>query len=122
MSLSPFAKPLSPNQIKSLGASLLIFSIMLMVLGHFIDSIMGNLAWFFAVPLGLLGLSLLFGNASKRKGLFSAGTLYFLAVVLLLGSLLAVFNGVFKAWSGLAFGFVIFGLARQRDRSRKSSN
>jgi hypothetical protein len=72
-----------------------------------------------AFPLLLVSLSLLFGKASKGKGLFSSYSLYFISIVILLSSTIAFLNG--SNASGIVFviGLGCFYLAKKRGKSNK---
>ena len=72
------------------------------------------------IPVFLVGLSLVFGNASKGKGIFSPFTLYLFGGCSALASIWAIYVGQNKAGIGLVIAFGCFALAKKRTRGRDS--
>ena len=69
------------------------------------------------IPLGLLGVSLLFGNAKAGRGILSTTTLYIIGSLLIVAVLFAVLAGQPKALFLLVFAFAVFALAKKRRNS-----
>lgn len=72
------------------------------------------------IPIILVGLSLVFGNASKGKGILSPFTLYLFGSCSALASIWAVYAGHNKAGIGFLIAFGCFALAKKRTRERNS--
>jgi len=66
------------------------------------------------IPIILVGLSLLFGQGSKGKGILSPFTLYLFGGCSGLASAWAIYAGVNKAGIGLLIAFGCFALAKKR--------
>ncbi len=120
MLLSPLTEPLPHNTRKRLGLGLCVVVLALLGISYYIESIFGNLALFFAIPLSLVAISILFGNASNGHGLLSVPTLYVLAWVILLGSIWGSFQGYIYSWAGVAFGSAVLLLARKRKQKSET--
>lgn len=72
------------------------------------------------IPVFLVGLSLVFGKASKGKGILSPFTLYLFGGCSALASIWAIYAGQNKAGIGLLIAFGCFALAKKRTRERNS--
>ncbi len=113
-------KPLSSLQRKYLGCGLGLLSVVLIVLSDFLNGAAAGLAFFFVVPILLISLSLLFGHASKGKGIFGSTVLYIIAFIIISFSVLAGLSGTVQAWAGVAFGVAILFLAKNRGQQSKT--
>ena len=78
------------------------------------------LSFVVGIPIFLVGLSLVFGKASKGKGILSPFTLYLFGGCSALASIWAISAGQNKAGIGLLIAFGCFALAKKRSRERNS--
>lgn len=78
------------------------------------------LSFVVGIPVFLVGLSLVFGKASKGNGILSPFTLYLFGGCSALASIWAIYAGQNKAGVGLLISFGCFALAKKRKRKRSS--
>ena len=79
-----FTREVSSNTRVFIGVLCLLFSCSIFYITYFgEDEILFILSMVVGLPLFLVSLSLLFGKASKGKGLFSSYSLYFISIVIL---------------------------------------
>ncbi|WP_333381824.1 hypothetical protein [Psychromonas arctica] len=121
MQINPdeFTKEVSPITRKIIGGICLLLTIFSGVIAWVTGDIaITLLAWITGVPLGFVSLSLLLGKAKQGKGIFSSFTLYFIGILLFIGSIVGVISG--EPWSGIGFlfGLGCFALAKKRKRQR----
>ena len=122
MQINPdnFTKEVSPMARKVIGGICLLlavfFGVTACVTG---DVAITLLAWIAGVPLGLVSLSLLLGQAKQGKGIFSSFTLYLIGILLFIGSIVGVISGEPNSGVGFVFGFGCFALAKKRKRQRE---
>lgn len=114
-------KEVSPTTRLVLGALCLFLGAGSLVLsylgGNDISMIMSVVA---GIPIFLVGVSLIFGRASKGKGILSPFTLYLFGGCSALASIWAIYAGQHKAGIGLLIAFGCFALAKKRTRERSS--
>jgi len=121
MQINPdeFTKEVSPITRKIIGGICLLltmfFGVTAWVTG---DVAITLLAWIAGVPLGLVSLSLLLGQAKQGKGIFSSFTLYFIGILLFVGAIAGVISGEPNSGIGFLFGAGCFVLAKKRKRQR----
>ncbi|MFH1982260.1 MAG: hypothetical protein ABIL58_10465 [Pseudomonadota bacterium] len=70
------------------------------------------------LPLFLVGISLLFGNAKNGKGIFSPVTLNFIGILIGLGSIAGAFAGEPNTAIGIVISLGCFMLARKRRKDK----
>lgn len=71
------------------------------------------------LPLFLVGISLLFGKASKDQGIFSPFTLYLIGTLVGLGSIAGAISGEPKTSIGVIIAIGCFMLAKKRRNNIK---
>lgn len=122
MQINPdnFTKEVSPMARKVIGGICLLLAVFFGVTAWVTgDVAITLLAWIAGVPLGLVSLSLLLGQAKQGKGIFSSFTLYLIGILLFIGSIVGVISGEPNSGVGFVFGFGCFALAKKRKRQRE---
>ena len=116
-----FTKEPSPLFIKVIGSIFLLLTLFLAVIAWFTgDGSITVLSFVVGIPVGLVCLSLLFGQAKRGQGILSPFSLYFVGVSLVVASVGGIYSGVPKSGIGFLFGFACFVLAKKRRCQRKS--
>ena len=120
MQINPdeFTKEVSPITRKVIGGICLLLAMFLGVTAWVTGDVpITLLAWIAGVPLGLVSLSLLLGQAKQGKGIFCSFTLYFIGILLFIGSIVGVISGEPNSSVGFVFGLGCFALAKKRNDS-----
>ena len=116
-----FANEVSPTSRKILGVACTIIGLALAVSAWLTGEMVVVILSFVAgLPIGLVGLSLLFGRAKRGYGIFSPFTLYVIGALIAVASIAGAYNGQPKTSIGILFAFGCFALAKKRSNQRKS--
>ena len=104
-----FTKEVSPLSRKVIGSICSLLALFLGVTAWFTgDGTITVLSFVVGIPVGLVGLSLLFGQAKRGQGIFSSFTLYLVGVLLVVASVGGIYSGVPKSGIGFLFGLGCF--------------
>ncbi|WP_444884128.1 hypothetical protein [Microbulbifer sp. PSTR4-B] len=110
-----FENEVSPASRKVLGVACTLIGLALALSAWLTGEIVVVILSFVAgLPVGLVGLSLLFGKAKRGNGIFSSLTLYVIGSLIALASVVGVYNGQPKTGFGVLVAFGCFALARKR--------
>ena len=114
-----FTNEVSPTSRKVLGLVCtllaLIFALSAWLTSEMVVVILSLVA---GLPIGLVGLSLLFGKAKRGSGIFSPFTLYIFGVLIALASVLGAYNGQPKSGFGVLMAVGCFALAKKRSNEK----
>ncbi|WP_317933126.1 hypothetical protein [Halioxenophilus sp. WMMB6] len=114
-------KEVSPTTRRVLGVVCLVLglgSLALSYLGG--NDISLVLSIVVGIPIIFVGISLLFGRASKGKGILSPFTLYLFGSCSALASVWGIYAGASKAGIGILIAFGCFALAKKRSKEARS--
>ena len=121
--LSPnnLTKEVSPTSRKVVGLTCVLIAIALAfsawLTGELVVVILSSVA---GVPIGIAGLSLLFGKTKNGTGVFSPSTLYVIGALIAIVSVAGAYNGQPKTGFGILMTLGCFALARKRTNKSKS--
>ncbi|GEM_PF-2336010 len=115
-----FANKVSPASRIFLGITCTFIGLVLAISAWITDEMVVVFLTFIAgLPIGLVGLSLLFGKARGGNGIFSSFTLYVIGVLIVAVSIAGAYAGQPKAGVGILFAMGCFALAKKRGNQRK---
>lgn len=116
-----FTNEVSPLARKIIGSACSLITLFLGVTSWFAeDEQITILSFVIGIPLGLVGISLLFGQAKRGQGIFSPFTLYLVGGCIVVASIGGIYADVPSSIFGVLFGFGCFVLAKKRKHKRKS--
>ena len=121
--LSPneLTNEVSPTSRKVLGLACALIALALALSAWLTGEMVVVILSFVAgLPIGLVGLSLLFGKAKSGYGIFSPFTLYVVGALIAVASVAGAYNGQPKTGFGVLVALGCFALAKKRSNQRKS--